>query len=142
MSSEEDDIEEFEDPHDNVNNDFLGDGLAWDNQSIASSAIFPSQHRGRDNFTASTTARPESAKARSRSHSPGNGRRRLASSQTRNRDNSNEIENLVRERAGVESGKDSVGPPIADCIAELLKSYLKDPNAEATKTPRKLPSPS
>lgn len=123
-SEEEDDIEMFEDPHDMVNNDFLGDEAGWDRRSIASSAIFPSQGRSRK---PSSTARPELGRSRSQQQRGQDGGDGPATSSG----NTNCIEDLVKERAGVEQGKDLVGPPVADCIAGLLKTYLKEPSTEA-----------
>lgn len=129
-SEEEDDIEEFEDPHDNVNNDFLGDEDGWDRRSIASSAIFPSQRRFTEEERSSSRARPETERSRSHKQRDQDGGVGDASSSP-SLTNKNAIEDLVKERAGVDQGKDLVGPPVADCIADLLKSYLKDPSTEA-----------
>lgn len=128
VSSEEDDIEPFEDPYDNVNEDFLGDELGWDSRSIASSAIFPSQN-SREARRTEAGVRPELARSRSQRREDVN--KQPSSTRQAPVENSIEIEKLVKERAGADTGKDSVGPPIADCIAELLKSYLKDPSTEA-----------
>lgn len=130
-SEEEDNIEDFEDPHDNVNvnDDFLGDEAGWDNRSIASSIIFPSQSRNKERSQRGSTARPESKRSRSETTASHEGGSRSAS--VTNTNSGNAIEDLVKERAGVDASKDSVGPPIADCIAELLKSYLKDPSTES-----------
>lgn len=130
VSSEEEDIEPFEDPHDSVNEDFLGDEWGWDSRSVASSVIFPAQS-SRVNKRAKTGARPDSSKTRSRSQGSETEAKQTSTVQQERETGANEIENLVRERAGVDAGKDSVGPPIADCIAELLKSYLKDPSTDA-----------
>lgn len=118
----------FQDPHDNVNEDFLGDEAGWDNSSIASSVIFPSHSWNRTYERNTSDVRPELSRPRSRS---GNMPKPSVPMSADGSQGSNAIESLVKERAGVETGKDTVGPPIADCIAELLKTYLKDPSNEA-----------
>lgn len=130
-SEEEDDIEMLEDPHDNINDDFLGDEEAWDRHSIASSAIFPDQKRMRERET--SVGRPELERSRSRQQLPRNDNRGFGAGNTNPRveQSSNSIEELVKERVGVEQGKDTVGPPIADCIADLLQTYLREPSSEA-----------
>lgn len=130
-SEEEDDIEEFEDPHDNVNEDFLGDEGAWDRYSIASSAIFPSYGKNKGNERPLSGAKPDAGRSRSKQESSGNSAKAPSATITNNAQGSNAIESLVKERAGVDQGRELVGPPIADCIADLLETYLKEPNAEA-----------
>lgn len=127
-SEEEDDIDNLEDPYDNVNNDFLGDEAGWDNRSISSSVIFPSHSRYTGRGQKESGVRPESRRSRSEMAAPSEGNSGVVTGTKPG--NENIIENLVKERAGVDANKDSVGPPIADCIADLLKSYLKDPSTE------------
>lgn len=138
-SEEEDDIEMYDDPHDNVNNDFLGDEAGWDGRSLSSSTIFPTQsHLKRKQ--AFGEVRPEAKRSRSEGHMT---REQDGGTSSSKQGNGNAIEDLVKERAGIESGKELVGPPIADCIAELLQTYLKNPNAEAMlKLMEEYPRPS
>lgn len=132
-SEEEDDLEDYKEPVDDQNDDFLGSG-DWDGRSISSSVIFPSHGRRSYDQTKSYKARPEASEARSRSGGAVNNNT-TARSQDQDRGNNpeggNSIEDLVKSRAGVVTAKDSVGPPVSDCIAELLKAYLKEPNAES-----------
>lgn len=128
-SEEEDNIEDYEDPEGYENDDFVG-GASWDNHSIASSVIFPSQGKGRNFQGSSSVPRPESARPRSRPEN-NNNKHAGTGSATNEPGGSNMIESLVKERAGVDNTKDNVGPPVADCIAELLKTYLKEPSSEA-----------
>lgn len=130
-SEEDDDIEEFANPPDIPNDDFLGDEEGWDNRSIASSAIFPSQQRHRENGRYSSVMRPEGGRSRSNTYSQGTSSGHGGVAPTSTSQSSNVIEDLVKERAGADQGQESVGPLIAECIADLLKSYLKEPSSEA-----------
>lgn len=116
---------------DSGNEDFLGDG-EWDNYSVASSAIFPADHgkarRGDYSQVRDVNVvKPGCKEGSSRSNEPkqNNGG---VNKETVN----NIIESLVKERVGLETAKDAVGPAVAECIAELLRTFLKEPNAEAT----------
>lgn len=125
ISSEEEDDLEISDDENEYNNE------NWDRASIASSAFFPSQSNQKLDVTINKV-RPESSELRSRSPGNNNNNNEDRQNQQNVPSRGNVIENLVKERAGVSASKDKVGPPIADCIAELLKAYLKEPNAENT----------
>lgn len=42
-------------------------------------------------------------------------------------DESNPVADLVKERVWAEEAKDSVGTPVEECIADLLRVFLKEP---------------
>lgn len=107
----------------------------WDGQSISSSMIFPSTQGG---------SRQLGALARRKTGTrnevkPGSGSRPSAPDQNKSdnrepvnsgQNGTNPVADLVKERVGAEEAKDSVGPPIEECIADLLRVFLKEPNAE------------
>lgn len=107
-SEEEDDIKNYHDPHDDIKDDFLGDEAGWDSRSIASSAIFPSQSKRRGRQDSRSGVRPESGRPRSRSVNKDDGVKNSGSPTTGQ--TSNPIEDLVKQRVGVEGGKEAVGP--------------------------------
>lgn len=130
ISSEEED--DFDDPNDDdVYNDMDYAGSeSWDNHSIASSTIFPSESTNKLEVKI-PKKRPDSIEPSSRPPAK-NQNKDGGHSPARTTNSANIIENLVKERAGVVTSSDKVGPPVPECIAELLKAYLKEPNAENT----------
>lgn len=127
LSGEEEEDIELEDQYlsgNEENDDFLGDGQ-WDNNSLSSSAIFPmgGGNRSGRNVSATQTGGYDTG---SRPSQPEQNNGGITKQQV-----GNIIESLVKERVGQEEAKDAVGPAVADCIAELLKVFLKEPNAEA-----------
>lgn len=99
-SDEEDDTQDFDDSHDKVNNDdFLGDEEAWDRQSIASSAIFPSQKRDQFRDRAASGVRPKTQRSRPQQEEAVD-KGRMPAPRAENTENANPIEDLVKERAG------------------------------------------
>lgn len=131
-SDEEDYIEGEEQQLSGVEED---EDLAWDGRSIASSAIFPGVH-GRTEQAFPTRARKNSARpeaaagASSRSRASDQNMGDNGGSERENQGGSNPVEDLVRERVGAEGTKDSVGPAVETCIADLLRVFLKEPNVE------------
>lgn len=106
------------------NEDFLQDGQ-WDSHSFSTSAIFPSRlgNRSIRNVAVTQTGCSDTGSRPSQSNQNNGG---ISKEQV-----SSIIENMVKERVGQEEANDAVGPAVADCIAELLKAFLKEPNAEA-----------
>lgn len=88
--------------------------------------IFPSQRKGRNPIKTVSGVRPDSGRSGSRPAEMDNGGRSQNMNSASAGQNTNAIEDLVKERAGVDPGKEMVGPPIAECIAEQLKTYLKE----------------
>lgn len=117
---------------DYLEEDDYGDNGVWDNQSISSSTIFPSIKRQK---TATRGGVPEVGNEASRTSSsrPPKPKQSLGDNRGPERseqEDSNPVADLVRQRVGAEEAKDSVGPPVDQCIADLLRVFLKDPNAE------------
>lgn len=115
---------------DSDNDDFLGGG-EWDGHSISSSTIFPSQAKSNSRGDKGPgregrVSRPGCGESGSRPGSQHNNNNGGMDAETLG----NVIENLVKERTGTDPGKDLVGPAVADCIAGLLKTFLKDPSTE------------
>lgn len=85
----------------------------WDNNSLASSAIFQDSEDRREIDNSKTSA---NAKALGQ---PGQEKK-----------TGNEIERLIREKAGKDSADDKTGPPVADFVADMLKVFIKAPDTE------------
>lgn len=126
INGEEQNLSDYEEEDDYVG----GDG--WDMRSVSSSTIFPSGQSGpKPSFTATRHAKG-GIEARPSSRPVGqNNNKGVNSTESRPVPKGfNPVEDLVKERVGAEEAKDSVGPPVEECIVDLLRVFLKEPNAE------------
>lgn len=91
------------------------------NDTFASSAIFPSRASDISGFKIPKVRKPSAALGAPRRESTGN--------ETGPREE-NTLENLIKEVTGEAPKEGKVGPKVSECIANMLKSFVKNPNAE------------
>lgn len=134
-SEDEDEINEEEQELSVFGDDDMDGGDGWDGHSVASSAIFPGvQNRTDTSFpprAKKSSTHPEAALgSSSRPRSTDQNIGGFGDPSQAVQGGSNPVEDLVKERVGAEEAKDSMGPPVEACIADLLRVFLKEPNVD------------
>lgn len=99
--------------------DYDREPFGWDNNSVASSAIFQDTGEDGNDWDAS---RKEGMEKHLDSMEPN----RLGSSVPEKKPG-NPIERLIREKAGKDSTEDKKRPPVADFVVDMLKVFIKAP---------------